>query len=209
MINIADFTINEFINKLNSTAPTPGGGSAAALTSAVAAGLCGMTAKLTVGKKGYESVEDNMKGYIEQINELIQELKHLMDEDTQAFGNVLDAYKLPKDNEENTVLREKAVQEALIGAALVPIRIGEESLKVIETALVLSGEGNKNVVTDGAAAVFLAYAAVEISILNALINNASIKDEQIKAQIEDRVYQLKRKAQILKDRIYPILDHRI
>ncbi len=209
MINIADFTINEFINKLNSTAPTPGGGSAAALTSAVAAGLCGMTAKLTVGKKGYESVEDNMKGYIEQINELIQELKHLMDEDTQAFGNVLDAYKLPKDNEENTVLREKAVQEALIGAALVPIRIGEESLKVIETALVLSGEGNKNVVTDGAAAVFLAYAAVEISILNALINNASIKDEQIKAQIEDRVYQLKRKAQILKDRIYPIIDHRI
>ncbi|HHU68953.1 MAG TPA: cyclodeaminase/cyclohydrolase family protein [Thermoanaerobacterales bacterium] len=209
MVNIADSTINDFLNRLNSTAPTPGGGSAAALTSAVAAGLCGMTAKMTVGKKGYESVEENMKGCIKEIDKLIQELKQLIDEDTQAFEKVLDAYKLPKANKESAALREKAVQEALIGAAFVPLKIGEKSLKVIEIALLLSEEGNKNVITDGAAAVFLAYAAVEVSIINARINNASIKDDEVKEQIENSTIRLENKAKDLKDKLYPILERRI
>ena len=209
MNSITAFTIDELISKINSTEAMPGGGSVSALVSGMAAGLCGMTAKLTLGKKGYEVVEGKMKDYIKKVDKLIEELKQLADEDPLAFGKVLKAYKLPKDAEEDIGIREKAIQDALIDAALVPLEISEKSIEIIEIALLLIEEGNKNVIADGAGVAHLAYAAVQISAINAKINIVSIKDEHMKQQIEDRTDKLIMEAESKKKKLVSAINNNI
>ncbi|HNS38575.1 MAG TPA: glutamate formimidoyltransferase, partial [Anaerolineaceae bacterium] len=134
----------DFLDQLASATPAPGGGSAAAHTGAAGAALVAMVARLTIGKKKYESVKDQMWALIEQAETLRAELTAAVDEDAAAFEAVMAAFKLPKDTEEQQAARNAAVQQATFAAAQVPLTVARRAVQVMDLALQAAQLGNLN-----------------------------------------------------------------
>lgn len=197
-----------FLDELASATPTPGGGSAAAHVGAMAAGLVAMVARLTVGKKKYKDVEEQMWEVIEKSESLRAELTALVAADAQAFDAVMAAFKLAKGNEQEKTVRSLAIQDTTLHATRVPLDTAAKSVEVMELALQAAEHGNTNAITDaGTAAAFaraaLAGAALNIRInlnslvakstvrkitkdISALEKNAAKLDKQIQAQMKAR-----------------------
>jgi len=175
-MKLEDLSIKEFLEKTASGSPVPGGGSVAALSAAVAAGLAEMVANLTIGKKGYEAKEKQMKMIAKAAAEYRNKLIKDIDRDSDAYNDVLAAFRLPKSSEQEKNIRKQAIQDAFKKASLVPLDVAKNALKIIELADRVVKHGNKNAVTDGAAAVMMARAAVLSALYNVKINLSSIKD---------------------------------
>jgi len=165
-----------FIHDLASANPTPGGGSAAAFTAAEAAGLVAMVGRVTVGKKNYAAVESRMWQMIEEADRLRAELTSAVQEDADAFNAIMKAFKLPKNSPEEVTARGEAVEQATLGAAIVPHRVAGLAMRVLRLALSAVEHGNLNAISDGASAANLAIAAVRSAILNVRINRKALKD---------------------------------
>ena len=175
-MKLEDLSIKEFLEKTASGSPVPGGGSVAALSAAVAAGLAEMVANLTIGKKGYEAKEKQMKIIAKAAAEYRNKFIKDIDRDSDAYNDVLAAFRLPKSSEQEKNIRKQAIQDAFKKASLVPLDVAKNALKIIELADRVVKHGNKNAVTDGAAAVMMARAAVLSALYNVKINLSSIKD---------------------------------
>ena len=187
-------TVRGFVEETASSSPVPGGGSVAALSGSIAAALSEMVANLTVGKKGYEEVQDEMKEIIEKAKVLREKLLEDIDRDCKAFDKVMDAFKMPKETDEEKETRKNAIQSALKEAALVPLEAAKDAFKVFELADVVVVKGNKNAVTDGAVSCMMARTAVLSALLNVKINLASIKDEEFVNRVSNEVAQLESKV---------------
>ena len=173
---IVDQPIGGFLDELASSAPTPGGGSAGALIGAIGAALLSMVGNLTVGKKGYESVEDSMRGLVDSAEELRAELTRLAEEDVRVFAEVMTAYRLPRAGEAEKAARREAIQAALRDATQAPLALARAAARVCDLAAVAAEEGNANVVSDAGVGVVAAHAALRASALNVYINAGSISD---------------------------------
>ena len=172
--------LRELLSQFASKSPTPGGGSAAALSGALGAGLISMVANLTIGKKGYEPVEDEMKQVLGRSESLRERLTSLIEEDSGAFDKVMAAFKLPKETEEEKGKRRETIQEATKGAALVPLEVMKCSKEALGLAKVVALKGNVNSISDCGVAALELRAAVKGGNLNCLINLSSIKDDEFK-----------------------------
>jgi len=172
-----------FLDALASKEPTPGGGSAAAFTAAEAAALVAMVGRITLGKKKYADVQQEMDEIVSQADELKEVLSELINEDAEAFDAVMRAYRLPKETEKHKQERESAVQTATFQAAQVPMKTCQEALKVIRLAVVAANKGNKNAITDAGTASALAVAAITSAGANVRINLQSLKDNSIKEKL--------------------------
>ena len=175
-MKLADLSIEEFLAKTASGSPVPGGGSIAALSAAIAASLAEMVANLTIGKKGYEATEEQMKGIVKDAAEYRNKLIKDIDRDSDAYNDVLAAFKLPKGSDQEENIRKQAIQDALKNASLVPLDVAKNAFKIIVLTEEVVKHGNKNAVTDGAVAVMMARTAVLSALFNVKINLASIKD---------------------------------
>jgi glutamate formiminotransferase/formiminotetrahydrofolate cyclodeaminase len=164
-----------FLKQLASASPTPGGGSAAAYSGAMAAALARMVAKLTIGKKKYAAVEKRMLEIADQAETLHKELESAVDEDAQAFNQVLDSYRKPKETDEEQLSRAAAIEQATQYAAEIPLAVASRSLEVLRLALELAEVGNKNAISDAAAAGYLAIASIQTAEKNVRINIQSLK----------------------------------
>ena len=184
---LANLSITEFLEKTASKDPVPGGGSVAALSGAVASSLSEMVANLTVGKKGYAAVEGEMKAISEQAADYRDRLVRYVDKDSDAYRQVMLAFKLPKNTEEEKKKRTQAIQEGLKAAARVPLRVAEDAFKVIELAEKVVEHGNRNAVTDGAVAALMARTAVLSALYNVKINLGQIKDRSFVDAVTGRV----------------------
>ncbi len=187
---LASMGLKEFLEKTASNDPVPGGGSIAAMSAATAAALTEMVANLTVGKKKYVEVEEEMKVIAEKASNLREKLINDIDRDADSFNLVMDAFKLPKETDEEKADRSSAIQEATKKAALVPLEVAKEAfgmMEIIETVVV---KGNANAVTDGAVAAMMARTAVLSALYNVKINLSSIKDETFVAEVSQQVKQL-------------------
>jgi formiminotetrahydrofolate cyclodeaminase len=173
---LKDLTLSEYLTKTASGEATPGGGSIAALCAAAAAGLTEMVANLTIGKKGYQSVETEMKDIAEAVSDYREKLIRAIDEDPQAYNQVMTAFKLPKGTEAEIKRRNQAIQDGLKNAALVPMRVAEDAFQIIGIAEKAISRGNKNAITDGLVAVMTARTAVLAALYNVKINLDSITD---------------------------------
>ena len=169
--------ITEYLAKAAAGTAVPGGGSVAALNGALAAGLTEMVANLTVGKKGYEAVEEDMKALADKASQLRNKLTTAIDQDADAYTEVMAAYKLPKTTDEETSLRKQKIQDAIKHAALVPLEVARDALAVIDLAGRAIRKGNKNAASDGAVAAMNARTAALAAIYNVRINLSSIKDD--------------------------------
>ena len=186
--------LREFANKLSLDSPTPGGGSAAALCGALSAALSSMVANLTVGKKSYESVDQEMKKSAVKAQILKDELLRAVDEDTRAFNKVMDASRLPKATEEQAKEKEAAVEKASKEATLVPLSVLEKSISLLELAKIVALKGNRNSLSDAGVAGLIAEAAAQGAYYNVKINLPGIQDDAFKEEISKKADSLEEKA---------------
>jgi len=179
-------SLREFANELSMDSPAPGGGSAAALCGALSAALSSMVANLTVGKKGYEGVEQEMKDLAVRAQALKDELLQAVDEDARAFTRVTDAFKLPKATEEQVKEKEMALEKATKEATLVPLAVLEKSLRLLELARDVAQKGNKNSLSDAGVAGAIAWASAQGAHDNAKINLLGITDNAFKEEVKKK-----------------------
>ena len=187
---LANLKITEYLAKAAAGTAVPGGGSVAALNGALAAGLTEMVANLTVGKKGYEAVEEDMKALADKASQLRNKLTAAIDQDADAYTEVMAAYKLPKTTDEETSLRKQKIQDAIKHAALVPLEVARDALAVIDLAGRAIREGNKNAASDGAVAAMNARTAALAAIYNVRINLSSIKDDAFVEKLAQEAEEL-------------------
>lgn len=185
-----DGSIRAFLDKLATSSPEPGGGSVAALAAALGAGLVSMVASLTVGKEKYADVQDDIKVLLGRSEAVREALQDLVQRDTEVYGAVSDAMKLPRDTEEQKEVRDRLMQAALIEAAKVPLAIAEQALAMAELSLTAGEIGNVNAVSDAGVAVLLADAAAQSAALNVKINIGWINDEAFNSSSWGRVQQI-------------------
>lgn len=168
--------VDDFLDELASKAPTPGGGGAAAIMGAMGAALVSMFCHLTLGKKGYEAVDGEMRQVLQRAEQLRAELAAMVKTDADAFDRVMSAYRLPKDTDAQKQVRSAAIQEALRSATDVPMACARCCAEVIRLSRDAAERGNRNVVSDAGVAVMGAYAGLKSAALNVYINTGRIDD---------------------------------
>ncbi|HYY16140.1 MAG TPA: cyclodeaminase/cyclohydrolase family protein [Gammaproteobacteria bacterium] len=174
---IKDHSIQVFLNELASKASTPGGGSAAAIMGAMGAALVSMVCNLTIGKKNYAEVGEELRSVLARAEAVRERLTDMIRADVKVFDQVMSAYGLPKDTEEQKATRSHAIQVALKAATEVPLDCARACLETIKLSQIVAEKGNLNVISDAGVAVFAAYAALRSAALNVYINARGIKDE--------------------------------
>lgn len=167
----------DFINELASKAPTPGGGGASAYCGALATALASMVGNLTVGKKTYAAVEDEVKEALIQLEEQRNKFVELIDKDAQAFEPLSRAYRLPRATSEELAYKNKVMQQALVGATEVPLEIMDICAQVITTSKFLAHNGSRLALSDVGVAVLFAKAALKGAFLNVYANASSMANE--------------------------------
>ncbi len=175
---IKDQPIQQFLDELASKAPTPGGGGAAAIMGAMGAALVSMVCNLTIGKEKYAAVEEEMKQTLEQAEALRETLTDMIRQDVEVFDQVMGAYGMPKETDEQKAERSEAIQQALKAATEVPLACARACAEVIDLSRVVADKGNLNVISDAGVAVLAAHAALRSAALNVYINAGSIRDKE-------------------------------
>jgi len=174
-------SVELFLDELASQKATPGGGSAAAMMAAMAAALVSMVCNLTLGKAKYRDVEEELTSVLARAEQLRRQLTEMIDDDAKSFGAVLRAYAMPRQTQEESMLRAQAIQTALEEAAQVPLRCCRACRDIIDLSAVVAQKGNSNVVSDAGVAVLAAHAALRSGALNVLINVKAMPDRSLVA----------------------------
>lgn len=191
---LENMTIKEFSNELASSAPTPGGGGAAALSAVLGAALNCMVFNLTVGKKIYEEYDCEIKELINKSLDEAETAKNnfikFIDKDAEAFNKISSAYKMAKETEEQKKDRSKAIAEGYQIAADIPLELCLSAVKVYELIKIACDYGNKNLISDAGAAAIQIHSAIETSVLNIYINLSGIKDTELKAKLKEEADEL-------------------
>ncbi len=206
---LAEKTITGFMDELASSAPAPGGGSVAALAGAMGAALVSMVCNLTIGKKKYADVEEEIKAILEQSEALRRELLALLEEDVAAYTRVSEAMKMPRETEEQKAIREKALEEALKQATEVPLRVAEVCVRVMDLCRPVAEKGNVNAVSDAGVAVVMAEAGLRSAALNVLINLGWLKDEAFRKEAQARLDRLLEGKLQLREEIYELVKSKL
>jgi len=167
-----------FLDVLASKAPVPGGGGAAAMGGAIGMALSNMVGNLTVGKKKYADVEDEVKELLEKGSKIIEDLKSLVDKDAEVFEPLSKAYGLPKDTPEQVAHKEKIMEECSIEACSVPLEIMRRSYEGIKIHERMGQIGSKLAISDVGCGVVFLKAALISGQLNVLINLGAIRNEK-------------------------------
>ncbi|MDT8896712.1 MAG: glutamate formimidoyltransferase [Thermanaerothrix sp.] len=182
-----------FLEALAAPTPTPGGGSAAAFTGAMAAALVAMVARLTLSKKKYEHVKPQMWQILEEAEALRHTLLEAVEEDAQAFETVMAALKLPKETPEQESAQQEALQKANLHAAEVPLKVAQTTFSVMELAYQVAALGNLNAITDAASAATLAHSAITCAGYNVRINLSGL-DLSLSQPLLDQIGAIENQA---------------
>jgi formiminotetrahydrofolate cyclodeaminase len=172
----ANSSLHTFLDDLASERPTPGGGGAAALCGAIGAALVSMVANLTIGKKNYEAVSEDLAAVNAKAEALRAELTRAIEEDVAAFNAVMGAYGLPRGTDEEKAKRAASIQAALKDATLAPLRAVKACFEVMRLSAAAAEKGNLNVLSDAGVAVLSANAGLRSAALNVFVNAKAIKD---------------------------------
>ncbi len=175
---MAEKSCSHFLEVLASKAPVPGGGGAAAMGGAIGMALSNMVGNLTVGKKKYADVEDEVKALLEEGSKIIEELKILVDRDAEVFEPLSKAYGLPKDTPEEAAHKAKIMEECSIEACSVPLEIMRKSFAGIKIHQRMGQIGTRLAISDVGCGVVFLKAALISGQLNVLINLGAIKNKK-------------------------------
>ncbi|MCL5256366.1 MAG: cyclodeaminase/cyclohydrolase family protein [Chloroflexi bacterium] len=186
----AQTTIGDFLDRLGSKASTPGGGSVAALSGALGAALVSMVCNLTVGKEKFKDVEPVAQRLLNRADELRAELTKLIDDDTKVLGDLMEAYGLPRNTDEEKQKRTALIQERSKIACGVPIRIARACNHLRNLTVEGAKVGNPMAISDIGVAVLMAEAGLHAALLNVDINIGAIKDAAFVEGVKQQVAQM-------------------
>jgi len=203
---LASMNVKSFLSELASNSPAPGGGSVAALSGALGAALSSMVCNLTIGKEKYPDVQDEIKEVLSKSETLRKKLTNLIDKDTQAFNDVMKAFKMPKETEEQKNKRSKAIQDGYKVAASVPLETARTCEEILDVAMIVAEKGNQSSITDAAMSAIMAKAGVEGAILNVKINLGSIKDERFVEKIRKELDEIEKNSVSKTDKIVKLVS---
>lgn len=182
---LVNLPLTDFADLTASESPAPGGGSIAAYCGALGAALGTMVANLSSHKRGWDERWEEFSGYADKGQQLMKEMMQLVDADTNAFNLVMDAFALPKTNDEEKAARSAAIKAATIGAIKVPFRTMELALEIADLAKVMAEIGNPNSVSDAGVGGLCARAALKGGYFNVKINAQGYGDDpEVKAMVE-------------------------
>jgi len=191
---LADMTLTQFADELSTDSPAPGGGSVAALCSAMSGALTAMVANLTAGKKGYEAHWDVARELAEAGQKIKERSLQAIDTDTQAFYDMVNAMRLPKKTDAEKAARHTAIQDTTKNAILVPLETLEIALDAAIRAEKIAEIGNANALSDAGVAAINANAAAKAAYLNVKINMSAIEDQEFKENILAKAEKLLNKV---------------
>ena len=189
-----NMTIQEFAMQTASNEPVPGGGSISALAGSLAAALTEMVAGLTIGKKKYADVEEEMKAAVEPMKAVCAQLLDDIKRDSESFDQYMQALTLPKKKEEEKAARTEAMQNGLKAAVEVPLSVAKAACGILPYAETMVVKGNRTAVTDALVATMMARTAVLGAGFNVKINLESIKDQEYVDRIGKEVAELEKQA---------------
>ena len=182
-----DQALQLYLDDLASSNSTPGGGSAAAVSGAMAAALACMVCRLTQGKVKYADVQEEIATLLQQSEEQRQRFQQLMSEDITAYGALSASLKLPRATDEERAARTAAIQQGLVEAALVPLEMAERANVVAQICLRVAEIGNAGVISDIAAAAMFAASAGTAAAWMVRVNLQSLKDPEQVATLSQRL----------------------
>lgn len=194
MTQLAELTVKGFLDKTASNEPVPGGGSISALNGAIASALAEMVANLTIGRKKYMEVEDLMKELAPKFDALRERMVKDIDRDSEAYNRVFDAFKLPKDTDEEKEARKQAIQRETKYAAQVPMEVARAVAEILPALATVARKGNQNAVTDACVAMMCARNAILGALLNVRINLTSIDDKTFVENMAEEANRLEQEA---------------
>jgi len=202
---LTSLTMAGFSEELAADSPAPGGGSAAAYAGALAASLGTMVANLSANKRGWEKKHDYFSTWALKGQEGRKKLLHMVNEDTMAFNSLMDAFRLPKETDEEKKARQAAIEQATFRATYSPLnmmRIASEQFPLLEA---MTTEGNPNSVSDAGVGAICALAAVEGGWLNVMINLSGLKNKEKATEIQHEATEILTYARIQKERIFNLV----
>ena len=182
--------ICEYLEVLSSKAPVPGGGGASALAGALGNAMGQMVVNLTVGKKKYAEVEEEMQEYLERLKTMQQEFLHLSDRDAEVFAPLAECYRLPSATPEEKEHKETVMEEKLLDASMVPVEIMEKALELLEILDVLADKGSRMAVSDVGVAVQFTRTALLGAVMNVYINTKSMKNREKAEEINQNAKRM-------------------
>jgi len=202
---LKDLQVVEFINEVDKKSATPGGGSVSALAASLGIALTKMVGHLTIGKKKFRALEEDVQ---DEFNDILntfklykEELIELIDKDTEAYNLVMAAFKLPKDTEEQIALRAVEIEKATIVAIETPYRVAVLSLEAMKELNIIFENCNKNTASDLGVSALLLYAGLEGSLLNVEINLSGLSDQKVIDEYSVKVRAMLAEAKELKNGI--------
>lgn len=206
-MQLVDLTITEFIEKLGSNEPAPGGGSGSALAAGVGAALTRMVAELTIGKPKYAEYNDEMELILEEMKAVNTNLMECIDRDTEAFNKVSAVFDLPKQTDEDKQKRREAMQTALKYATEIPFETMEYILEGIRLTAKAVGKSNTNAASDLGVAALTMKAGLCGAWLNVKINLSGVKDETFKKDYSEKGKVVLTEGIKMADKIYNEIEN--
>lgn len=179
-MNLRDLSINDFVVEVASSSPAPGGGSVAAYAGAQGYALVAMVCRLTLGREKFFSVQEEMRALLEVAVTRQEQLLSLVQEDTQGFKVVMEALGLPKNSDEEKMLRREALEKATIEAAEIPLRTAKVCLAGLREIPGLLTKGNPNALSDMGVAALMFKSGLEGALYNVQINALGLKSLKTK-----------------------------
>lgn len=208
-MKLVDLSLTDFADETASESPAPGGGSIAAYLGTLGAALATMVANLSAHKRGWDSRWQEFSDWAEKGKAFQTQLIKLVDEDTNAFNKIMDAYSLPKKTEEEKAARHQAVQEATRFATEVPFKTLQLCYECMSVAKAMAECGNPNSVTDAGVGALAARAGVRGALLNVKINAAGLEDKEFARKIIQEGEDIAQKAFILENEIMDIVHSKM
>ncbi len=199
---IKDLTVSTFLEELSSKKPTPGGGGAAALGGAQGVALGEMVINLTLGKKKYADVEEEMQLLLVRLEEIRAEFLRLADEDARVFAPLAAAYGLPSETEEEKKHKEEVLETHLLAASLVPKTVMEQAVEAIKIMDILAHKGSRLAVSDVGVGVSFLRTALLGAKMNVSINTKFMKQRETARQLDQEASALAETGRKLSDEIY-------
>ncbi len=204
-MRLVDLKVKEFINEVDSSSPAPGGGSVSALSASLGVGLSRMVCHLSISRKKFLELDEIIRVEYEDnfitLNNIKEELLPLIDKDTEAFNQIMSAFKMPKENEEEKKARNEAIEKATIAAIKVPYEVARLSHKALEVIRKMMAYGNRNAASDVGVGALLLYAGLEGALLNVRINISGLQNKEIAEAYQKSSLDLLNQGKIIKEEI--------
>ena len=204
--NLIDLSARSFSDEVSRETPAPGGGSVSSYVGALGTSLAGMVANLSCNTRGWENKVEIFSEKAHQVNKIREKLLSLVDEDAHSFNSIMEAYKLPKDTDKNKKNRSKAIKDATLYAAQIPLNIMIESYNSYDLIEFLAKEGNQNSLSDSGVACLCVHAAIHGAYLNVRIN---LKDVNEGGEIMKKAEKILKESYLIKEKIMNLVEEKI